>query len=312
MLIVTPTAGVEEIAQSLSLPEPAVRSALASLADLTLLRVPREAPGQLRPVAPEHGLSILISRQEAELHRRKQEIEAQRARIALAAEALRVQAILSAPSQNEHIVGHEAVDRRFEELMTGTKSEVMAAFPGGPTSAYAVEAGHWISERLAREHVTVHILYQSAMRFHSENVSRARQFLDLGSDVRTAPTLPSTMVLIDRIIGVLPRNESMPGSEMIIVREMPILVALVALFERTWNTAVALNEEIRRDRITGLTPDEQELLRLLASGITDESAADRLGVSRRTVQRKMSELMKRLGATSRFDAGFRASRHGWI
>ncbi|GAA3924602.1 helix-turn-helix domain-containing protein [Actinoplanes auranticolor] len=48
---------------------------------------------------------------------------------------------------------------------------------------------------------------------------------------------------------------------------------------------------------------ERELLKLLAAGMTDESAAVRLGISARSVRRMMSGVMDRLGARSRFQAG---------
>ncbi|MFI6151695.1 helix-turn-helix transcriptional regulator [Kitasatospora sp. NPDC051170] len=61
---------------------------------------------------------------------------------------------------------------------------------------------------------------------------------------------------------------------------------------------------------------ERELLRILSTGLTDEGAAKRLGVSLRTVKRRMEDLMRRLDAGSRFEtgfkAGFKAGRRGWL
>ncbi|MGW2995319.1 helix-turn-helix domain-containing protein, partial [Streptomyces sp. NPDC001193] len=52
--------------------------------------------------------------------------------------------------------------------------------------------------------------------------------------------------------------------------------------------------------------------RLLAEGHTDEGIAKRLGVSHRTARRIATVLMERLGARSRFEAGVRAVRCGWL
>jgi DNA-binding NarL/FixJ family response regulator len=54
------------------------------------------------------------------------------------------------------------------------------------------------------------------------------------------------------------------------------------------------------------------VLRLLAQGDTDEAAARKLGVSARTVGRVAADLMERLGARSRFQAGARAGEQGWL
>jgi DNA-binding CsgD family transcriptional regulator len=52
--------------------------------------------------------------------------------------------------------------------------------------------------------------------------------------------------------------------------------------------------------------------RLRAEGHTDEAIAKRLGVSHRTARRIASELMERLDARSRFEAGVRALQQGWL
>ncbi len=62
----------------------------------------------------------------------------------------------------------------------------------------------------------------------------------------------------------------------------------------------------------GLLPHERELLRILAAGHSDETAARRLGVSVRTVRRMMAGICERLDARSRFQAGILAARQGWI
>jgi DNA-binding CsgD family transcriptional regulator len=57
-----------------------------------------------------------------------------------------------------------------------------------------------------------------------------------------------------------------------------------------------------------LLPREWEVLQILAQGCTDEAVARNLGISLRTVRRITADLMDRLGASSRFQAGLRASR----
>jgi DNA-binding CsgD family transcriptional regulator len=63
---------------------------------------------------------------------------------------------------------------------------------------------------------------------------------------------------------------------------------------------------------TSPTVSELLLLRLLADGSKDEAAARALGVSVRTVRRMVADLMRRLDARSRFQAGILAQRRGWL
>jgi DNA-binding CsgD family transcriptional regulator len=57
---------------------------------------------------------------------------------------------------------------------------------------------------------------------------------------------------------------------------------------------------------------ERALLVLLAQGLTDDAAAKRLCVSVRTERRMVADLLRRLNAGSRFEAGVKATRLGWL
>lgn len=57
---------------------------------------------------------------------------------------------------------------------------------------------------------------------------------------------------------------------------------------------------------------ERRLMALLATGMTDEQAANELGWSRRTLQRRLKSAMEKLGARSRVEAGVRLVRRGWL
>ncbi|MFD2350432.1 LuxR C-terminal-related transcriptional regulator [Nonomuraea ferruginea] len=68
------------------------------------------------------------------------------------------------------------------------------------------------------------------------------------------------------------------------------------------------------DRRSGAHEDEgqDEVLRALDDGLTDDRAAARLHLSKRTFARRVAGVMERLNATSRFQAGAEAVRRGWI
>ncbi|MDP9868606.1 MULTISPECIES: helix-turn-helix transcriptional regulator [Streptosporangium] len=48
------------------------------------------------------------------------------------------------------------------------------------------------------------------------------------------------------------------------------------------------------------------------AGMTDESIAHRLGISKRTVQRCVTDFAKKLDAQTRFQTGVQAARQGWL
>ena len=61
-----------------------------------------------------------------------------------------------------------------------------------------------------------------------------------------------------------------------------------------------------------LTPRELEVLRLLAQGLDNEAIAQRLVLTKRTVQNHISIIYDKLGVTSRTEALLYAVQHGWV
>jgi DNA-binding NarL/FixJ family response regulator len=58
--------------------------------------------------------------------------------------------------------------------------------------------------------------------------------------------------------------------------------------------------------------ERQAVLELMMLGAKDESIARQLGVSLRTVRRRIADLMDELGAATRFQAGMEAARRGLL
>ncbi|WP_425315091.1 LuxR C-terminal-related transcriptional regulator [Streptomyces purpureus] len=156
-------------------------------------------------------------------------------------------------------------------------------------------------------------IYQDSARNDPATLAYARWISDLGGKVRTSPIVPPRMLIFDRLTAVVPIDPANTRLGALCTSAPGIVAPLVTLFEQTWETAVPLGSDHRSaSEATGVSPMEQELLKLLASGMTDEAAGKRLGVSLRTVRRQMAALMERLNATSRFEAGLKAAQRGWL
>jgi DNA-binding CsgD family transcriptional regulator len=128
-----------------------------------------------------------------------------------------------------------------------------------------------------------------------------------GADIRTVASVPADALVVDGSIVVLPASSA--GTALF--RLPSVVRPNVELFECVWPAAVPMSAcELPRE--TEITPRERKLLTLLFHGSTDEAAAIRLDVSVRTVRRMVAELMDRLGARSRFQAGAKAADRGWL
>lgn len=131
-----------------------------------------------------------------------------------------------------------------------------------------------------------------------------------GAQIRTVPDVSLDATVIDGLLAVLPHREARSAGAALL--RLPGAVgAITDLFELIWASSVALLPSDVPEN-TDLSAREQDLLALLTAGWTDESAAARLGLSVRTIRRTMADIMHRLGARSRFQAGIKAVDRGWI
>lgn len=126
--------------------------------------------------------------------------------------------------------------------------------------------------------------------------------------ISSAP-LPNEVILIDRRVLILAGQETPAGREFTVTSSPAVIGGVLSLFEAAWAAAVGLDDYLRAD-VPHLDDDGRRILNALGSGLTDEAAARRLGLSLRTYRRRVADLMAMLEADSRFQAGLRAGELG--
>ena len=311
-MLSTPALGVEQLCEHLALPEGRVRAALDELARSALLRESRDVPGRLRPVSPEVGLTTLLRRQEDDLARRQLELAANRARVAeTVAEYAGLQPNGS-DSASRRLVGLDAIQERLEVLARDLTGECLSVMPGGAQSQASLDASRPLDQDAMARGISLLTLYQDSVRNDPATYAYARWMTREGGQVRTAPLLPPRMLIFDRTTAVVPIDPANSKLGALCTSEPAVVASLTMVYEQAWHTAVPLGSQADPNGGTGLSPLDRELLTLLATGLTDEAAGNRLGVSARTVRRQMAALMERLNATSRFEAGLKAAQKGWL
>jgi sugar-specific transcriptional regulator TrmB/DNA-binding CsgD family transcriptional regulator len=304
--------GLEEdgLAQLLGLPREQIGAALDQLADLELLRMSRQDPGRRYPVSLERGVDLLLRRQEAELEaRRKALAEGKAAAAELIESVSRRRSRI--PAGVELITALDDIQALMESLLQAAVSEIWSIVPT-VMPAEVLQASRTLDEDVSKRGVQGRILCHESVRSNASALAYERRMLALGAQVRTSAVLPIRLLIIDRACAVLPFDPDSMKEGAILTTAPGMVKSLCELFERIWDDGIPLEETPRFDEATGLTDSEAELLKILSGGLTDEAAAKRLGVSVRTVKRRMEDLMRRLEAGSRFEAGFRAAKRGWL
>ncbi|TJZ54164.1 helix-turn-helix transcriptional regulator [Streptomyces piniterrae] len=311
LMLDQPDWGVVEIAEHMGLTETGVRSALDRLAELNLLRTSLQTEGSLRPINPAVGISLLLAEQERQLRCAQQQfVETQAAALRLLDEYA---AWGAGRHDVEQLIGIDAIQDRLEQLAHDCTTRVLSFMPGGAQSAASLEASRPLDQAALGRGVALLTLYQDSVRNDPATLAYARWLTRLGGQVRTVPVLPIRMVLFDDATALLPVDPDNTRKGAVQLSGPGVITALVALFDAVWQRAAPFGTDRDRElNDAGLTGQEVELLRLLSQGLTDEIAARRLGIGLRTVRRMMSDLMGRLGARSRFEAGVRAAQRGWL
>lgn len=303
--------GVVDLAVHLELTENEIRSVLDRLASLSLARPLLNEPARWRAVSPRVGFASIIAKQEADLACRQQELKRSQSMVAGLLADFSTLRPRTDTVEIERIEDLHEVREALQELAAQVRNEVFALVPDGPQRPDVLEESRQLDEVALRRGVRMRTVYLSSVRNDHPRLDYARWLSELGAEVRTTGSIPTRLLVVDRTIAVTPIDPECSRRGAQIIRGAGIVAALYSLAEKIWQDAVPLSDRAVRDT-RGLTDREQELLRLLGAGLTDEVAARRLGVSLRTVRRLMANLMRRGNAASRFQAGVQLSRLGWL
>lgn len=130
-----------------------------------------------------------------------------------------------------------------------------------------------------------------------------------GEEARFLTSLPISLTIADDEIAVLDLTSyDSSGVGSMVITERRLVAALTASFETYWQLAAPVGGP----SISELDDRGAKILRLLAAGATDGAIAEQLGISQRTVERRVRALVEQLGVSTRFQAGVQAARRRWL
>ncbi|MCT2581942.1 helix-turn-helix domain-containing protein [Actinophytocola gossypii] len=296
-LLASPGRTAPALARQLDRSERAARRAVAELEELGLVSRLPGRPVRLTAARPDTAIDLLVARRRTEL-----DTVARDARALAAEVAERGQ---QPDELLEILVGQQAVADRFTQLVRGCERELMV-FDRPPYAADGPRSEEDVSTRL-REHLAVRGLYAPESLEYPGALAAARRAVEHGEQSRMHPRVPMKLAIADRRVALLPLVLEDMVASALVIRPCALLDALVALFELLWEQGTPLIPEPDGD-----APSDPGLLALLAAGVKDETIARELGVSTRTVTRRVGELLDELGARTRFQAGALAQRRGWL
>ncbi|MEU7133064.1 LuxR C-terminal-related transcriptional regulator [Streptomyces sp. NPDC046261] len=309
-----PRIPAEEVAAALGWPVGRVAVAVAELERLELIRPSTEDPRQMRLVNPELGLEALLLRQERELLKRQEAMAATRLSISRMLADYGEDDAGSEPPGARQFMGMDAIGAQIERYAHHCTDEVLVFAPRGAQTEESLEAARPLDQAALSRGVRLRYVYLESLHNDPTTLSYAHWLDENGGQVRTVPQLPLRLIIYDRHTAIVPIDPEAAAKGVLILNGTGVVTALCTLFDQVWQQAEPLRPRIRRPRSgeDALTNQERAVLELLGAGHTDETVARKLGISVRTGRRITAELMTRLHARSRFQAGALATARGWL
>lgn len=293
-------AHVDDLASRSGIAVPRAEAALRTLVEHGLAQPDGFGSGTYRVISPEESIPLLIDR------RRRDLSDLQRTLDEMAA-AARAERFGAAAAAVEQVRGDATIDV-LVHLQNTARHELMIidAPPYLPGGGRPNDGEFAVLER----GVAYRVIYHPVALVDDGAVDHMRRCVEAGEQARVLADVGPKMIVVDRTTAVVVESSSDPDPTVrLVVHESTLLDVLIARFEDLWARAVPVDAPATDGAVSAR---DRELLALLTAGMKDRAIAHTLGVTERTIGRRVTDLMERLDATTRFRAGVRAAQRGWV
>ncbi len=273
-------------------------------------------PGPVTVFSPETAFARLVEAREATLGEalaRSRDLSRQVADLLECLDEVSAHSRLHAGL--ELLEGNEAVGGFLAELEAAMREEVLALHTGGKPPQEVLDASLEADRRVRERGVAMRAVYLTSVTRHGSVRSYLEALAAMGIEIRVRATLPFRMIIVDRSLALCSLNRAEGRAGAVVVRTAPIISLLVYVFNLLWTESEGLRppeQPAGRAVPHGLAPEQLTIVRLLHEGSSDHAIARALGVTERTVTRKIREVFDTLGVETRFQAGVAAHDRGLL
>ncbi|MFE3263667.1 LuxR C-terminal-related transcriptional regulator [Streptomyces sp. NPDC059215] len=308
-LVSVPAADTATLAKATGIPDQDVEAALQRLEQALLVRRSNGLTPQWAASPPRPSVGARLAHRRVALARAEELVE----RLHTAYEATTSPRTSPLLEVLEH---QDEVAARYVQLLQGSTTEVLhLAKPPYVTPKHSEHTQPGVPDG-----VELRSVYETGTLTDAVSLETALRGTAGGGELRLASQLPIKLVIFDRAAALLPVRDDHPSVGSLVVHSPALVAALTALFESLWEGAapVALSSHQgpsmpdrapRQERVDERT---REILRLMSTGMKDDTIARVLKVSRRTVQKHVTDAGTALGAKTRFQLARLAAGRGWL
>lgn len=305
-------ATVRELVARTGLATPRIRGVLRLLESRGLVGRASGPPLGYVVLDPGIALDVLLSHHEEQL--RKARVRAQEV-----SEQFRQAVAGRDPAELVEVVkGRGTIVRRVDQMQRAAQRD-LRYFDKPP-----YHGGHGLANRAELDFLArggrARAVYETAAVAIPDRGPMLERYQSAGEQARVLPELPTKLIIVDDRLALVPLHvdstdtTGTPSPSFVIVHRSALLEALCHLFETLWQVALPFRVGGGEPPAAGCEPDplERRILSLMNAGLPDEAIARHLGLSHRTLQRRVRDLMDRLHAATRYQLGAQAVARGWL
>lgn len=214
---------------------------------------------------------------------------------------------------SEYLADPAAVNARIRDVVGAARTRILAAQPGGPRSKELIDLAVSRDAAALDRGVVMRTIYRETVRDDVLTAEFARTMSSRGAgrsaQYRTLPGKFERMIIVDGGHAFVSNHivEGSPNSAWH-VTDRAVVAVLAAMFESKWLLAQPWAGELRPrqggdsvDTVSGsdglrTTPRQRQILRYLAGGLSQESIARRIGISKRTLEKQITAMKDLWGA----------------
>lgn len=288
-----------------------IDTAIESLLNHRLLNSIAASPSAYVAISPDVALADLVDCDERTVLELRGKINARRRELSTLVPAfVEARKRVNNTASVEVLSEPSLIRRVLIEYGRDVSERVLIAQPGqGSTADVHHESIRKDLELLATG-VSRKTIYHTSTRDHVPTRKAVQSISAAGGEFRILPHIPLRLMIFDEKLALVGRHLHSGDRAALVIRDPNLIHVFAKLYYDAWDLATPFLDETSKS--SPLTSTQQSILNGLASGYSDEVIARRLDISVRTCRRHIAWMLERLGADSRFQAGFKAHNAGWI
>lgn len=222
------------------------------------------------------------------------------------------------PPDVELLTSMSEVNQAMTRLFAETDRQVISMRTSSPRVMHVINSDPARNRhRMRNAHgdaLQMQAVFDTALLGNPQLPAHLEARLQVGDELRFVNGVPFTATSNDTGTTVMDVASTDEGPAALRIRHSALSEAIRRVVDGCWQRGVRWHgrDDARELVAAPLDPRDRDILDLMLNGAADANVARQLGVSQRTVERRVRRVMELLGADTRFQAGVQAARRGWV